>query len=112
MGFLHRIIPGGSDKSYGVYVARLAGLPGSVVIRAEELLAEHEAGKRPSRRAKSKNSLPGAPAQGMLLFADQPAEGSEVIDALRELDVDGLTPRQALDTLADLRDRLDRGTGP
>ena len=101
--FLHRIVPGGADRSYGVHVAQLAGLPRPLIARAKELLAEHE-GTREQGRARGKRPLPGAPPQGALtLFGAAPASADGVLDALRSLDLDGLTPRQALDKLAELR---------
>ena len=51
--FLHRIVPGGADRSYGVHVAELAGLPKAVVQRAREVLLELEAGRRRARRPPS-----------------------------------------------------------
>ena len=101
--FLHRIVPGGADRSYGVHVAQLAGLPRPLIARAKELLAEHE-GTREQGRARGKRPLPGAPPQGALtLFGAAPSNADGVLDALRSLDLDGLTPRQALDKLAELR---------
>ncbi len=102
--FLHRITPGGADKSYGVHVAQLAGLPRPVIERARELLREHESGG--TARARGRRALPGAPSQGELsLFGGDGDGGSEIVEALRGVDVDNLTPRQALERLAELRER-------
>ena len=103
--FLHRIVPGGADKSYGVHVAQLAGLPRPLIERATELLTEHES--TPTKgRTRGKRSLPGAPAQGALsLFGEGSPDAEAVLDALRDLDLDNLTPRQALDKLAELREQ-------
>ena len=103
--FLHRIVPGGADKSYGVHVAQLAGLPRPLIERATELLTEHES--TPTKgRARGKRALPGAPAQGALsLFGEGSPGAAAVLDALRDLDIDNLTPRQALDKLAELREQ-------
>ena len=96
--FLHRILPGGADRSYGVHVARLAGLPRPVVQRAAELLAELEAngGER----------LPASAAPQLTLFA-----GAD--DGLRAelaaLDPDALTPLEALRKLYEL---VERARGP
>ena len=106
--FLHRITQGGADKSYGVHVAQLAGLPRPLIDRARELLTEHEAGG--PTRARGKRALPGAPAQGELsLFGGLSPKARALLDELRELDVDNLTPRQALDKLAELRDHAAEG---
>ena len=92
--FLHRLRPGGADRSYGIHVGRLAGLPGEVVERAREVLRALEAGHRVAAAP--------SPADQLALFA--PAEHPVVAD-LKALDVDGLTPRQALDKLAELQRR-------
>ena len=102
--FLHRINPGGADKSYGVHVAQLAGLPRPLIARARELLREHESGG--ARRARGRRALPGAPPQGELsLFGAQHDGAAALADALRCIDVDNLTPRQALEKLAELREQ-------
>jgi DNA mismatch repair protein MutS len=97
--FLHRILPGGADRSYGVHVARLAGLPKAVVQRAGELLAELEAGGRAERPP----AAAGAPQ--MPLFGAPP-------DALRQelaaLQPDAMTPLDALRTLYELAERARR----
>ncbi len=104
--FLRRVVPGSADKSYGLQVARLAGLPGSVIERAGEILANLEAEEydfagRP-RRARGKAVQAVAEAQ-MTLFT--PPE-QVVADVLRGTDVDQLTPVAALNLLASLRARL------
>ena len=103
--FLHRIVHGGADRSYGVHVAQLAGLPRPLITRAKELLEEHE-GMPATGRARGKRPLPGAPPQSaMPLFGGVSPEESRVLAELRELDLDNLTPRQALDKLAELREQ-------
>jgi DNA mismatch repair protein MutS len=95
--FLHRIVDGGADRSYGIHVAELAGMPAPVVDRAREVLAALEAAAKdgPQRRA----SAPQLP----LLAAGTP---SEVEAALAELDLDALTPLQALTRLYELKAKL------
>jgi len=90
--FLHRLQPGGTDRSYGVHVGRLAGLPALVVARATEILRTLERGHRVA--------APADPADQLALFAA--AAEHPVVAELRATDVDGLTPRQALDALARL----------
>ena len=103
--FLHRIVTGGADRSYGVHVAQLAGLPRPLISRARELLAEHE-GMPATGRARGRRPLPGAPPQSaMPLFGGVPPEASRILSELREMDLDNLTPRQALEKLAELRER-------
>ncbi len=83
--FLHRVVPGGADRSYGIHVARLAGIPAPVVHRAEKLLKELESGEfRPGTEEPE-------PFQPVLLAKEHP-----VVDALRQLDVNSLTPLDAL----------------
>jgi DNA mismatch repair protein MutS len=105
--FLHKIVPGRSDRSYGIQVARLAGLPPAVVGRAAEILKsleqdELERGGRPS--------LSSAPArdQHQLPLFHSPADGHPVVERLRALDVERLTPIEALNVLAELK--KDTGT--
>jgi DNA mismatch repair protein MutS len=104
--FLRKIEPGGSDRSFGIQVARLAGLPASVVARAQEVLrnlerAEFDRDGRP-RLARSGDGEPAAPRQ-LPLFSN--AEDG-VLDELRGLALDHLTPLQALALLAELQKRL------
>jgi DNA mismatch repair protein MutS len=105
--FLRKIEPGGSDRSFGIHVARLAGLPASVVTRAQEVLrnlesAEFDRDGRP-RLARSRDAAPGASARQLPLFSS--AEDA-VLDELRKATVDHLTPLQALALLEELQKRL------
>ncbi len=98
--FLRRVEPGSADKSYGIEVARLAGLPASVIERAREVLKRHET----SEHKLSEELTPGAaaPAQTpMFTPIDQ-----TVIDALRNADLDNLKPIEALNLLATLKKQL------
>jgi len=92
--FLHRLRPGGADRSYGIHVGRLAGLPAEVVARARDVLHSLEAGHRVAATP--------SPADQLGLFA--PPE-SPLLAELKALDVDGLTPREALACLAELQRR-------
>ncbi len=89
MVFLHKIVPGGADRSYGIHVAQLAGLPGPVVQRANEIMGELE---KSSGKAVKIN--PNA-AQQVALFP----ETNPMLDELKELDVNGLSPIEALNKL-------------
>ena len=102
--FLHRIAPGGADRSYGVYVAQLAGLPRPVIQRARDLLASHEADPKAGRaRGPKKRRLPGGPVQADLGLFAAAAENPAALEALRSLDLDALTPIEALVKLAELQ---------
>jgi DNA mismatch repair protein MutS len=94
--FLRKIIPGGADRSYGIEVAQLAGLPQRVVDRAREILRELEA----------EAGRPAAPAaeEDQVSFAAM-AE-SEVVDALRRCQVDTLSPLEALNLLYEWKQKL------
>jgi DNA mismatch repair protein MutS len=100
--FLHKIVEGRSDRSYGIQVARLAGLPPAVVRRAGEILVELE---QDELRRGGRPSLSGAPAsdQRQLGLFQAVPESHPVIDQLRALDVDRLTPIEALNLLAKLK---------
>jgi DNA mismatch repair protein MutS len=95
--FLHRILPGGADKSYGVHVAQLAGLPRPVIQRAQEVLSELEdkRDRLPPRRRPRQTAV-----QLSLLGANH-----ALLEELASLDVDGLTPLQAITKLYELRER-------
>jgi DNA mismatch repair protein MutS len=104
--FLRKIEPGGSDRSFGIQVARLAGLPAGIVVRAQEILRNLESTEfdregRP-RLAHSDGAAP-AGARQLSLFTGQ---DEAVLDELRRADPDELTPLQALALLAELRKRL------
>jgi DNA mismatch repair protein MutS len=98
--FLRRVEPGSADKSYGIEVARLAGLPQAVVERAREILRQHER----SEHKLSEELTPGAalPAQPPIFTPiDQ-----KVADAIRTADLDHLKPIDALNLLAELKKQL------
>ncbi len=101
--FQHRLEPGGADRSYGIHVARLAGLPPPVVSRAWEVLRVLEAGHHVVGQ-----TPPAAPdAAQLALFAGAPAS-HPVMDELEGLDVDALTPLEALNRLAAWKRDLER----
>ncbi|MBA7681452.1 DNA mismatch repair protein MutS [subsurface metagenome] len=99
--FLHKIVPGGVDKSYGIHVAQLAGLPKSVLHRAREVLDELESDSREAKPAKKRKE----PAQQMPLFGGKSALEEE----MEKLDVDGMTPLEALNKLYELKKKAGEG---
>jgi DNA mismatch repair protein MutS len=108
--FLRRLEEGGADRSYGIQVARLAGIPREVIQRAQELLAELEGthsggGEGLGRRGRLRPASEPPPDQLSLFGIDHP-----VIARLRELQVEGMTPLEALNALAMLQSTL-LGTG-
>lgn len=95
--FLHKIVPGRSERSYGIHVAQLAGLPSSVVKRASQLLAELE--KSPSSPAITAPP-PLIPQQMELFPRGAPHSEELVIQELKKLDLTTITPLEALNQLA------------
>ncbi|GBD41425.1 DNA mismatch repair protein MutS [bacterium HR39] len=106
--FLHEVVPGAADRSYGIYVARLAGLPGPVIARARQVLRRLERGEARSAVAELAEDLP--------LFASMSVaesvrrEPSPVERRLAEIDPDRLSPREALELLYELKALLARGS--
>jgi len=100
--FLRKIVPGGADKSYGIHVAQLAGLPRSVVRRAEEVLVELEnhTGERASPGARPRRGRGDRAAQLLLFGAKHP-----IIDDILALDVSSMTPLEAITRLYELQQK-------
>ena len=94
--------PGGTDRSYGIQVARLAGLPPSVIARARQILADLESEKAELSAALAPAGLRQEPAQ-LGLF---PTALDPIVKELSQVDVGGLTPLQALNLLAAWQERL------
>jgi DNA mismatch repair protein MutS len=105
--FLHEVMPGSADRSYGIQVAKLAGLPPSVIARAKTVLAKLEANDRGQSARALADDLPlfalaaRAPAE-----AAPPTELEQLIAALQALHPDELSPREALDALYALKAKL------
>ncbi|MCA8911071.1 MAG: DNA mismatch repair protein MutS [Planctomycetes bacterium] len=105
--FLHQISEGGADRSYGIHVAKLAGIPGEVVVRAQAILAKLEA----DSPVLSGKALKGDPAGGPKLKRPKQVQLSlfsvaenKALKALSELDTSSITPEQALAELLRLKD--------
>ena len=103
--FLRKIIPGATDKSYGIHVARLAGVPLKVTQRAKEILKEVENGSSIGSRGKDSAKY----TQLMLFDSDNTAKESPVVEELKKLNVDAMTPLEALNALADLKKKVGEG---
>jgi DNA mismatch repair protein MutS len=103
--FLHEVVAGAADRSYGVQVAKLAGLPAAVIERAKVVLAELEAEDRTSPARKLIDDLPlfSAAARAAPPPPRQDAALAAVIDALAALNPDDLSPREALEALYRLK---------
>lgn len=98
--FLHTVEAGPASKSYGIEVARLAGLPSGVIARAREVLKVHE-------RAETQQVREASPTEAVQMQMTMFTPLSQrIVDRLAEADVDGLTPREALNLLAELQREL------
>jgi DNA mismatch repair protein MutS len=104
--FLHKIVQGRSDRSYGIQVARLAGLPPAVVRRAAEILRALEQDELQRGGRPSLSGQPPAEQRQLGLF--QADREHPALSRLRSVDVDRLTPLEALTLLAELRREADR----
>jgi DNA mismatch repair protein MutS len=104
--FLRKVVEGAADKSYGIQVAKLAGIPQSVIERAREILDTLERKERDVVE-ETRRRGPAPPTRQLGLFGT-PASASEqaVIDALRDLDLNALTPLEALNRLYELKTKL------
>ncbi|MGH9572745.1 MAG: DNA mismatch repair protein MutS [Candidatus Acidiferrales bacterium] len=99
--FLRRVEPGSADKSYGIEVARLAGLPQAVITRAREILRRHEQSEEKLTEELSPCAAPPVPQQTSFAALD-----ASVLEALRSADLNELTPLEALNLLATLQKQL------
>ena len=106
MVFLRKVVPGGCDRSYGIHVAQLAGLPRQVVHRAEEVLVKLEGERRQEEgrgvgRARLRRARPTAPemAQQLHLFGHRPP----LLDELARLDISSMSPLEAITKLYELQ---------
>jgi len=99
--FLHNIEPGAANKSYGIEVARLAGLPAAVIERARHLLRQHERQERQSVQVETQVD----PVQ-LTIFTPL---SQRIVDRIEAADVNSLTPLQALNLLEELQQEL-KGT--
>jgi DNA mismatch repair protein MutS len=106
--FLHEVAPGAADRSYGIQVARLAGLPPSVIARARQVLKQLESSERSRPASRMIDDLPLFSAATRASEAGSPAE-HEILRLLRESSPDELTPREALAKLYELRALLADG---
>ena len=115
--FLHRIVPGGADRSYGIHVAELAGLPEAVITRAKQLLSELESGTA----AQENIHTPPDPSGQLSLFdpieSDQAAkpasaqtqrtdEEEDILEAIRKLDLMNKTPFECMQFLHEIKQKL------
>jgi DNA mismatch repair protein MutS len=105
--FLHEVLPGSADRSYGIQVAKLAGLPPAVITRAKSVLAKLEAQDRGQTARALVDDLPlfAVPSRAAAETAP-PSEAEQLVDAVKALHPDEMTPREALDALYALKAKL------
>jgi DNA mismatch repair protein MutS len=99
--FLRKVVEGSADKSYGIQVAKLAGIPHSVIDRAREILATLE---RKERDLVEETRRKGPATRQLGLFS---SKEQGIVDTIRGVDLDTLSPRDALNVLYELKQRLD-----
>jgi DNA mismatch repair protein MutS len=99
--FLRQVLPGPADRSYGIEVAKLAGLPDEVIRRAREVLAEHESAEWLTAHIAGGDSAERRAQLTIFTPLSQP-----VVEKIRELDLDSLTPLAALNLLAELKKQV------
>ena len=99
--FLRRVEPGAADRSYGIEVARLAGLPADVILRAREILLRHESAEREVSEELSPGAVPSPVQDVLFTHVDR-----QVLDSLQQADLDNLRPLDALNLLAALKKQL------
>ncbi|HWY68305.1 MAG TPA: DNA mismatch repair protein MutS [Terriglobales bacterium] len=102
--FLRKVEPGAADKSYGIEVAKLAGLPVDVIRRAREVLIQHEGQERQSARRLEGHEARQSSSVQLAIFTPL---SQQIVDRLKEIDVNRLTPIEALTLLDELRKQLD-----
>ena len=105
--FLRKIVPGGADRSYGVHVAQLAGIPRPVIHRAEEILEEleHKGDAKARRKAMKDMAMPAAWQMTLLAQETHP-----LVEELKALAIDELSPIEAINKLYELQKKAKRGT--
>jgi len=101
--FLRKVSPGAADKSYGIEVAKLAGLPAEVISRAREVLHQHENAEHQATTQLSPKAEKFGPVQ-LTIFTPV---SNTVLDRLREADIDSLSPREAMNLLYELKKQVD-----
>lgn len=104
--FLHKIVPGGADKSYGVHVAQIAGIPKPVIHRAEEILTELERKGDERTRRKAMREIQEPTVIQMTMFSN---EAHPLLKDLQQLSIDELTPIEAISKLYELQKRAREG---
>ena len=102
--FLRKVIEGAADKSYGIEVAKLAGLPVDVIHRAREVLAEHEAAEQSAVTHLAKDEAKGPGPMQLTIFTPL---SQKIVDRIKETDLNSISPLDALNLLHELKRQID-----
>jgi DNA mismatch repair protein MutS len=102
--FLRKVIEGAADKSYGIEVAKLAGLPVDVIHRAREVLAEHEAAEQSAVTHLAKDETKGSGPMQLTIFTPL---SQKVVDRIKATDLNSISPLEALNLLHELKRQID-----
>jgi DNA mismatch repair protein MutS len=101
--FLRKVEPGAADRSYGIEVGKLAGLPPEVIVRAREVLQEHESAEQQTTAHLSPGASEPEPQMQLTMFTPL---SQQVVDRLKEADLNNLTPMEAMNLLWELKKQL------
>jgi DNA mismatch repair protein MutS len=107
--FLHKIIPGGTDKSYGIHVAKLAGVPKSILDRSKEILEELESTFQREATGEHLARHKTKEPDKELLFVEK---HKGVLEKLGSIDIDNLTPIEAINLLSQIKDQIEKNNSP
>jgi len=102
--FLRKVAEGAADKSYGIEVAKLAGLPPEAVRRAREVLAEHESAERGAVKHLARDEAAEPAPMQLTIFTPL---SQKIVDRLKETDLDRLSPLEALNLLHELKKQME-----
>jgi DNA mismatch repair protein MutS len=102
--FLRKVEEGAADRSYGIEVAKLAGLPADVIVRAREVLSEHETAERSAVRHLASDAEPEPRPLQLTIFTPL---SQKIVDRLKEMDLDRISPLEALNLLHELKKQVE-----
>jgi DNA mismatch repair protein MutS len=102
--FLRKVAEGSADKSYGIEVAKLAGLPPEVIYRAREVLAEHESAERSAVTHLAKDETKGSGPMQLTIFTPL---SQKIVDCIKDTDLNAISPLEALNLLHELKKQID-----
>ena len=106
MVFLRKLMRGGTEHSFGIHVARMAGMPRSIIARASKILKDMEESHRGSGIGDTTAGLPKTPKGGdmqLSIFQLEDPVLKQIRDEIRDLDIDSLTPLEALNKLSEIK---------